>query len=77
MGVKQRSKSLHSRSDKLATGFYQLNVLNGKELVDDKFESFSSKIHQLGHKELRPNSVEIFQINIGKLCNQNLCPLSC
>ncbi len=70
MGVKQRSKSLHSRADKLSTGFYQLNVLNGKELVDDKFERFTSKIEQLGHKELRPDKVEIFQINIGKLCNQ-------
>jgi len=70
MGVKQKGKSLQARSNQLADTFFQLKVLNGKELVDSKFDSFEEKIRDLGHDALRPNAVDIFQINIGKLCNQ-------
>ncbi len=66
MGVKQRSKSLSTTDNSLANSFYQLEVLNGKALVTDTFEAFANKVGQ----ELRPNLPDIFQINIGKLCNQ-------
>ncbi len=70
MGVKQKSKSLKSRSSDLSSSFMQLSVLNGQSIVDSKFESFPNKIKKHGHDDLTPNPVEIFQINIGKLCNQ-------
>ena len=70
MAIKQRSKSLKSRASNLADTFVQLNVLNGKELVDEQFPSFADKVNALGHQPLRPVAVEIFQLNIGKLCNQ-------
>jgi len=70
MGVKQKSKSLKSRASDLSDGMMQLNVLNGKTIADSEFESFSTKIGQHGHSGLTPTSVEVFQINIGKLCNQ-------
>lgn len=71
MGVKQRSKSLKSRGADLSDSFFQLNVLNGKALSDSKFPAFASKVADLGHtRGLRPTDLEIFQLNIGKLCNQ-------
>ncbi len=70
MGVKQKSKSLKSRGTNLSDTFFQLQVLNGKEVVDEQFPKFTDKIGEAGFTELRPTDIEIFQINIGKLCNQ-------
>lgn len=66
MGVKQRSGSLTTSNNKLAEPFFQLEVLNGNQVVDDHFEPFSEKVG----KNLKPRIPEILQINIGKLCNQ-------
>lgn len=70
MAIKQKSKSLKSRGADLSDTFLQLKVLNGKELVDDQFPLFTDKVANLGHKPFKPLSLEIFQINIGLLCNQ-------
>lgn len=70
MAIKQRSKSLKSRGTELSDTFFQLDVLNGKEVVDEQFPKFSDRLANLGHQPLRPATLEIFQINIGKLCNQ-------
>ncbi len=71
MGVKQKSKSLNRRQDPLADSFYQLEVLNGKALSDEKFEPFGKMVAKTTtHHALKPLSPEILQINIGKLCNQ-------
>lgn len=67
MGVKQRSKSLSSSHSDLADTFFQLKVLNGQEKVNDHFKAFSAKV---GHP-IRPVAPTVFQINIGKLCNQS------
>ena len=66
MGIKQKTKSLKARSSDLSDSFFQLKVLSGNEAADKDMELFSQKIGQ----NLRPNTVEVFQINIGKLCNQ-------
>lgn len=66
MGVKQISKSLKKSENALSGSFMQLKVLNGKEVVDYKFDNFGDKV---GY-DIKPNGVEVFQINIGKLCNQ-------
>ncbi|MBR9922677.1 MAG: radical SAM/Cys-rich domain protein [Bacteroidetes bacterium] len=65
MAIKQRSKSLSVRGSEFSDTFFQLQVLNGKEMTDAKFPSFSERVGVL-----QPGAVEIFQINIGKLCNQ-------
>lgn len=71
MGVKQKSKSLKSRGTDLSNTFFQLQVLNGqKEVVDVQFPKFAKKLENLGFNPLTPTQLEIFQINIGKLCNQ-------
>ncbi|MEM0993855.1 MAG: arsenosugar biosynthesis radical SAM (seleno)protein ArsS [Bacteroidota bacterium] len=64
------NKSLSARDAMLSDTFYQLNVLNGKELVDMKFPSFQKKIQENKGGVLRASGIDIFQINIGKLCNQ-------
>lgn len=70
MAIKQKSKSLKARGNNLSDTFVQLNVLNGKDIVDSKFPGFGDKIAEIGHRPLKTNPVEIFQLNIGKLCNQ-------
>jgi radical SAM/Cys-rich protein len=66
MGVKQKTKSLKRTNNALSDTFMQLQVLNGKEIVDHKFEEFVSKVGN----PIQPRAVDIFQLNIGKLCNQ-------
>ena len=70
MAIKQKSKSLKSQSKDLSDTFFQLQVLNGKEMTDAKFDSFAGRVADLGFQPLRPVPLEIFQLNIGKLCNQ-------
>ena len=70
MGVKQRSKTLKRSGNDLSDSFFQLKVLNGKELVDSKFPSFADQLKQNGFPVLGVAPLEIFQLNIGKLCNQ-------
>ena len=70
MSIHQRTKSLSVTGNQLSDTFFQLKVLNGKELTDTKFPNFAQKIGELGFKNFKPTGIEIFQINIGKLCNQ-------
>lgn len=70
MAIKQRSKSLSVRGSELSDTFFQLKVLNGQEMIDAKFPKFRDRILEHGHASLKPAEMEIFQINIGKLCNQ-------
>lgn len=71
MSIHQRTKSLSASGNELADTFFQLKVLNGKERSDVLFPAFAQKIGQAGYDTLRPTAVDIFQINIGKLCNQS------
>ncbi len=68
--MKAAKKSLQARGGQLSNTFTQLKVLNGKALVDTKFESFAAKLDSIGLLPLQPTGVEIFQINVGKMCNQ-------
>lgn len=70
MSTKQRSSSLKSRNVELSDTFIQLEVLSGKHLTDVKLPKFADTIRQSGYSKLLPIPIEIFQINIGKLCNQ-------
>ena len=70
MGVKQVSKSLKSSGNALGSTYYQLKVLSQKDIQDHVYENFSHKLTSLDLKEIKPSHLEIFQINIGKLCNQ-------
>lgn len=70
MAIKQRTKSLKSRENSLDNTFYQLEVLSDAQRLGADFPRFVDKIANYGHMAIRPVPVEIFQINIGKLCNQ-------
>lgn len=70
MAIKQKTKSLTAKGSQLSDTFIQLNVLNGKDLSDAKFPKFSERLAKQGHKPFKPTDIEIFQLNIGKLCNQ-------
>lgn len=70
MAIKQRTKSLSVRKSDLSDTFFQLKILNGQEVMDIQFPSFAEKVGVLGYTPLRPGGIEIFQLNIGKLCNQ-------
>lgn len=67
MGVKQKTKSLSSNHNALSDAFFQLQVLNGQSLTHDHFEPFGKK----AGNPIKPVLPEIFQINVGKLCNQS------
>ncbi|MEM6724801.1 MAG: arsenosugar biosynthesis radical SAM (seleno)protein ArsS [Bacteroidota bacterium] len=69
MAIKQKGKSLKSRASDLSNTFIQLEVLNGRQLVDEQFEPFAAKLANLGHAPLKPASASIFQMNVGKMCN--------
>lgn len=70
MGVKQKTKSLSVKNSQLADTKYQLKVLSGHELATISLTPFAQQISDLGHQPFRPTGLEIFQLNIGKLCNQ-------
>lgn len=60
-------KSLKAMANKLADAGYQLEVLQSEEELFPKFED---KLKNIGQFPLKPTGVEIFQVNIGKMCNQ-------
>lgn len=70
MGVKQISKSLKASGNALDNTFHQLKVLSQKDVQDGAYESFHKKIKKTGVDFISVSELEIFQINIGKLCNQ-------
>lgn len=70
MSIKQKGQSLKRRKSDLSDTFFQLNVLNDHERQGAGFVPFREQLQQLDIEELRPDTPEIFQINIGKLCNQ-------
>lgn len=70
MGVKQKSGTLNRRSSALSDSMYQLKVLNEAEIKGQKLPVFIDRIQEAGFSSLRPDRLEILQINIGKLCNQ-------
>ncbi len=70
MGVKQNTKSISVRGGNLANSFFQLRVLSGSEVAESGITPFSSQLEKLNELPLKPYSIEVFQLNIGKLCNQ-------
>ncbi len=72
MSIHQKGKSLAARGQALAETFFQLKVLNGQALTAAQFKPFEQAITEAGvvNGPLKPSRIEIFQVNVGKLCNQ-------
>ncbi len=61
--------SLKKQGSKLADANYQLEIL---EHPDDayKLAPFQQRLENIGLYPLKPTGIEIFQVNVGKMCNQ-------
>lgn len=70
MAIKQKSISLKRQGSLISNTMYQLDVLQGKELHFSDEMPFAEKIAEHNVVRLKPKKLEVFQINIGKLCNQ-------
>ncbi|OGB92715.1 MAG: radical SAM protein [candidate division NC10 bacterium RBG_16_65_8] len=62
----KRTKSLRARGASLAQPEAQLRVLNDVPLANGDFDA---NLAACGWRELRPASLDILQINVGRLCN--------
>lgn len=61
-------KSLKAQGNELSETKRQLDVLSDAESVG--IQPFWEKVQNLGLYPLHPTKVDIFQINVGKMCNQ-------
>ncbi len=64
------SKSLHAQNHALADHYFQLKVLDSKEHLGIDLEKFERKLEAHGLYPLKPRRIEIFQVNVGYMCNQ-------
>ncbi len=66
----RRTTSLHARHSPLAAPTAQIGVLRDLDLSAEPFGGdFAIAVRTSGCGELRADAIEIFQINLGKLCN--------
>ncbi len=63
-------KSLHARHHQLAQQERQVEWLSNGIFKENKLSTFQHKLEQSGQFPLRSGAIEIFQINIGYMCNQ-------
>jgi radical SAM/Cys-rich protein len=62
--------SLQKQHHQLADSLIQLEVLNQATRQGLQFPAFSRKLREANLFPLQPTRLEIFQVNIGKMCNQ-------
>lgn len=67
-GAKPTTSLLQRRSP-LANPQEQLSSLNALNVSDSSGGNFAERLADAGWQALRPGKLEIFQINVGKLCN--------
>ena len=72
MQKEKRSKlqSLHKRKSDLAQSNTQLESLSNGVFANGELPTFVQKIKESDQFPLRPNKLEILQINLGYMCNQ-------
>ena len=63
--MEARHKSMKASGESLAIASEQLKIINQK----NDFSLFSDKIEEIGEGQLKTGPIEIFQINLGKMCN--------
>lgn len=64
------TKSLKSTGNKLADPDYQLEILHDHHSENDDLPKFEDKLSEIGLFPFKPTRIEIFQINVGYMCNQ-------
>ena len=68
--MQSQTKSLQGRKSQLADVFHQLEVISHIPDTEFSHKLFSNKLKESGLFPLKPKQLEIFQINVGKMCNQ-------
>lgn len=68
--TKIKTQSLHKRHSDLAKANRQLEILSNGIFGDGELPTFAQKIKESGQFPLRPNKLEVLQINVGYMCNQ-------
>lgn len=63
-------KSLKARHSELADVGYELRILGEKTPTGFEPEAFATKLRESNLFPLKPTQIEIFQMNVGKMCNQ-------
>jgi radical SAM/Cys-rich protein len=66
----QGAKSLKAQHSILADAHEQLEIIEHGQTADFALVPFQQKLEQANLYPLKPTQVEIFQVNIGKMCNQ-------
>ena len=61
-------KSLKRQNHKLASPEGQRNILSATDAIE--IPSFESKMKNIDLLPLKPTEIDIFQVNVGKMCNQ-------
>jgi len=64
--MEARHKSMMAFGEELASAENQLSIINKL----NGYPNFSDKYFEIGDGELRAGEIEIFQVNLGKMCNQ-------
>ncbi|MGO3182639.1 MAG: arsenosugar biosynthesis radical SAM (seleno)protein ArsS [Aequorivita sp.] len=67
---KKKQQSLHKRDSEFAVANTQLEKLSNGIFANGELSTFSEKIKETDQFPLRPNKLEILQINVGYMCNQ-------
>ena len=62
-------KSLIARGNELADPNVQLDILNTDSVVLETLPKFKDQLDLIGLFPLKPTGIEIFQINVGYMCN--------
>lgn len=65
---KEKKTSLKYRAHELSQVDVQLDILSDAESIGLK--SFAEALNEMGHPILRPTGLDVFQVNVGKMCNQ-------
>lgn len=63
-------KSLKARNHNLSDVNRQMEILAGEIFKDGTLPLFREKLEQCGQLPLTPNQLEVFQVNVGYMCNQ-------
>ena len=63
-------KSLHKRHNELANANRQIEILSNGIFQNGDLPKFKDKIAETSQYPLRPNKIEVLQINVGYMCNQ-------
>ena len=60
--------SLQKQNHPLASAKGQIELLDDNDSIG--IPSFERKLNEIGLNPLKPTGIDIFQINVGKMCNQ-------